>query len=140
MCDEQCTLMLLDASSYREDDIVKFLCAHGVLKSTINCHRCGNETSITTDVQYNCRKMIKYRKQKPARCETRVTARKGSFLERAHLKLKDLWRLVAVLLHMKPPRQIFLKEELGLQPHTIVDWYSFCREVSCSFILLRNLK
>lgn len=37
--------------------------------------------------------------------------------------------LIGSLLHLKPPREDFLMRELKVSSHSVVDWYSFPREV-----------
>lgn len=38
-------------------------------------------------------------------------------------------KMITHLLFVAPPRQSFLQSELEIYSGTIVDWYSFCREV-----------
>lgn len=49
------------------------------------------------------------------------------FYERAQPPLDTYFKLILVLLHLKPHRQSLIERELGVTAHTIFDWYSFCR-------------
>ncbi|XP_023216113.1 uncharacterized protein LOC111618774 [Centruroides sculpturatus] len=51
------------------------------------------------------------------------------FFSHSHISLVTLWRFIFSLLVWKPPRQATLHRFLGLSNRTIVDWYSFYREV-----------
>lgn len=61
----------------------------------------------------------------------------GLFYERARPLLDTYFKLILVLglLHLKPPRQPLVEREIGVPAHTVVDWYSFCREVFTTTLL-----
>jgi hypothetical protein len=138
MC-EECKVMFLSACGMNEEQVVQFMCDHGVLLPTIICHNCGNELKVCPhSLKYNCGRWVTERKQKRKKCGSKMSAKPGSFLDGSHLTIMDVWKLCVILLHLKPPRQVFIKEEMNLADRTIVDWYSFCREVSIFYYLIFN--
>lgn len=55
MCEEDCKVLFVESCSMDQDEVVSFLCNHGVLKPTIKCHNCGQEISICPrNLQYIC--------------------------------------------------------------------------------------
>ncbi|XP_069673350.1 uncharacterized protein [Periplaneta americana] len=112
----------------RKNQVLNFLCDHGVLKREATCGRCGGDLKLQeSTLNFHCGKKLP--KGNGENCGWNVSARKGTFLGNSSLSIEDAFLFVSVLLHLKPPRQQFIKEELGLSNSTIVNCYSFCREI-----------
>ncbi|KYN00044.1 hypothetical protein ALC62_02638 [Cyphomyrmex costatus] len=118
-------------------DLVNFLILRGVLPETINCEKCGNELYIDKEtLLFRCRKRYFSSNAKKKRirkqCDFHKSCKVGSWFSNSNLEIDKICKIVACFLMLRPPRQEFLEEELGVSSHTVVDWFSFCREV-CAY-------
>lgn len=125
-----CELNYFDSVGFTEDDIHRFLIKHSVINQETNCPKCGNTVRLQQGSWvFRCNKTQSQRKQRAKKCTWRGYARANSFYTKSKLNIIVLWRLINHFLFHNPPRQPFLIEQLGLPPRTIVDWFSFVREV-----------
>lgn len=118
----------------KKSDLVDFLIRHGVLPSVINCEKCGNELHIDKEtLLFRCRKryfsLDAKKKRINKQCDYNKSSKVESWFGNSSLEIDKICKIVACFLMLRPPRQEFLQEELGVSSHTIVDWFSFCREV-----------
>lgn len=125
-----CECNFWDAAGYNEHQIVDYLVAHRVLKTETDCPKCGSIVKLDKDLlQFRCNKSVSVNKQKKSQCKWKASAKTGTFLDNTRIDLGKLWRIILYLLHHNPPRQNFLQKTLNLGPNTVVDWFSFYREV-----------
>uniref|UniRef100_A0A6P7HFR1 Uncharacterized protein LOC114348143 n=1 Tax=Diabrotica virgifera virgifera TaxID=50390 RepID=A0A6P7HFR1_DIAVI len=140
-CVEPCSIRLFKAGymAKTKDEVLKFFVNHGVLKDVIVC-RCGNTLKMDGKMTFRCNKMVLRKKRAPKKCGFCISARKGTFLENSKLAIDKIFLLVNLLLNWRPPRQEAALEELGISSTTMVDWYSYCREVFISFAINNSTK
>lgn len=125
-----CSFRFIEATSFNGVQVLDFLIEHGVLKATIDCPKCGAGIEMNREsLEYRCQKRVSVRKQKKSPCAVKLSARTGSFFDHTKKDLVTYFRIVAFLLHLKPPRQELIMTELDISSRTCVDWYSYCREV-----------
>ena len=62
-------------------------------------------------------------------CDFEKSAKVGIWFGCSKLDVATVCKIVTTFLMLRPPRQEDLEEELGISSHTVVDWFSFCREV-----------
>jgi transposase-like protein len=125
-----CEINYFQAIEWQDSEIVDFYVKHGIINDVCLCKRCGNRVILNRKVlTFQCYCRVSIRKQKAKQCNWRGSCRAGSFINNVHLPLRKCWRLVNHFLCHDPPRQPFLKQSLKVGDHTIVDWFSFIREV-----------
>lgn len=111
-------------------EIIDFLVRHGVLRDVVRCARCGNEIQLNRQtLQFRCQRSVSVQKKAAKKCGFKMSARIGTFFENSHLTLRQVFDFVNILVWLKPPRQDHLRLNVGLSSRSVVDWYSFCREV-----------
>ncbi|XP_011867709.1 PREDICTED: uncharacterized protein LOC105561931 [Vollenhovia emeryi] len=66
------------------------------------------------------------------RCNFYRTARVGTWFHQSNLDIATICKIVACFLMFRHPRQDDTVDETGVASPTIIDWFSFCREV-CVF-------
>uniref|UniRef100_A0A6P7GBJ2 Uncharacterized protein LOC114340202 n=1 Tax=Diabrotica virgifera virgifera TaxID=50390 RepID=A0A6P7GBJ2_DIAVI len=140
-CVKPCSIDVFEAGymAKTKDEVLKFFINHGVLKDVIVC-RCGNTLKMDGKMTFRCNKMVLRKKRAPKKCGFCISARKGTFLENSKLAIDKIFLLVNLLLNWRPPRQEAALEELGISSTTMVDWYSYCREVFISFAINNSTK
>ncbi|XP_054269858.1 uncharacterized protein LOC128995988 [Macrosteles quadrilineatus] len=137
-CDS-CEVKFLDSVRRSRTDIVLFMVNHGVMSRESACTRCGNLCPLVVDdLTFRCRRRLSINKKRKRQCSFNVSARAGTFLENSHLSVEQIFVFVSIFLHLKPPRQAFIRRELGIASATIVDWYSFTREVYVNHMVDRS--
>ncbi|KYQ53651.1 hypothetical protein ALC60_03886 [Trachymyrmex zeteki] len=117
-----------------KEHIIEFLIQHGVIPSTINCEKCDEILFLNKEtLLFRCRKRFLEKRNKKKsiarQCDFKKSCKVGTWFGRSNLDLATILQIVASFLMLRPPRQEDLEEELGLSPNTVVDWFSFCREV-----------
>lgn len=69
------------------------------------------------------------KKKKKWSCKFYRSARKDTWFTRSDLPLETIFNFTFLWVTLSGPRQEFLKQEMQISEHTIVDWSSLCREV-----------
>ncbi|XP_067213901.1 uncharacterized protein [Linepithema humile] len=124
--------------TYSKERLVDFLIQHGILACTITCSKCGNNVNIDKEtLSYRCRKQyfVKnvHKKRVREQCQFYKSAKCGTWFDKTNLDVGIVCKIVACFLMLQYPRQDDTQDETGVSsPNTIVDWFSFCREV-CVF-------
>lgn len=117
------------------EELIDFLIQHGVLPSKINCENCGVELTINKEtLLFRCQRRYSTatsskKKRVLKKCNFKKSAKVGTWFGNSNLKLATICMIIASFLMLRPPRQEDLEEELGISSTTVVDWFSFCREV-----------
>jgi len=115
------------------DKLLDFLFEHGVLPTKINCGNCGVELNIDKkSLSFRCNKRYSTatsskKKRVSKQCNFTKSAKVDTWF--GNLELGTICKIIASFLMLRPPRQEDLEEELGVSSSTVVDWFSFCREV-----------
>nr|XP_012235852.1 PREDICTED: uncharacterized protein LOC105680022 [Linepithema humile] len=121
--------------TYSKERLVDFLIQHGILACTITCSKCGNNVNIDKEtLSYRCRKQyfVKnvHKKHVREQCQFYKSAKCGTWFDKTNLDVGIVCKIVACFLMLRYPRQDDTQDETGVSsPNTIVDWFSFCREV-----------
>lgn len=124
-----------------DEEILNTVISHGVLRQWATCPRCHSVLQLDrASLMFRCNRVVSAGKKKKRPCQFRSSARVGTFFEKAKLSISDCVNLVAVLLHLKPPRQDYIMKNIGVASHTAVDWYSFCREVFYEDCIVKSEK
>lgn len=136
-----CLTNFWTAAQYCDEDLCDFLIGHNVIKSTVNCAKCDNVLELNrTTLEFRCRRKVSINKQRATVCNWKVSARTGSLIGTTKLDLIKLWRLLTYLITHNPPRHPFLHRSLGLSHKTIVDWFSFYREVIIDHLIRESVQ
>ena len=105
-----------------DETCLKWLAEKGLVSNTMNCHRCQipmaliNKQELSDGKTWRCRE-----------CSTETTIRSGSFFEGSHLSFTTLVELL--YWWTTEAMQKVVMRELDIAAQTIVDWFSFIREV-----------
>lgn len=112
-------------------NLVDFLIEHGVLPSSINCKKCGAILLINKHCCFDAEKgtSLKKKIKEFPNSATKKSSKVGTWFARSNLDIATICRIIASFLMLRPPRQEDLEEELCISSATVVDWFSFCREV-----------
>jgi len=91
-------------------------------------------------IYYISRRREKYtdRHTKLSRCEYNVSIRKNTFFSNSHMSIAKI--ILLTYLWIKQTNQTFIRKELSISKHTMVDWAIFCREVTFDIYLKKKLK
>ncbi|XP_045461253.1 uncharacterized protein LOC123671438 isoform X2 [Harmonia axyridis] len=112
-----------------------FLIAHGVLSCHSLCEKF--QSRVSADFERNlfrCRKVIFVSKRGRAKCESSRSVFSGTFCDRMHLDLDKLCFQVDIFLSNLRSRTKEAMFELKLSSRTVIDWFSFCREVVADYV------
>ncbi|XP_039277164.1 uncharacterized protein LOC120355641 [Nilaparvata lugens] len=119
----------------------------GILKRVIVCSACGRDeckmtlrkcNSETDGYKWYCNNYRSENKKKRKRCGYSVNLRRGTFFEKSKL---PLWKIIGfIYLWTKNVAAKVIIDELGISNRTVVDWSSFCREVTFDFAVVRKKK
>ncbi len=92
-----------------------------------DCDKCKAGTlRLVRDTSYKCDgKAWRCNNRK---CNKKVSKRKGSWFDGSHLSIDQIVKLTYLWVH-KCSEEFTMRECGIVGEHTIVDWYSFCREV-----------
>lgn len=127
---EECELKYFVSVSFDDIKIRDFLIKHGVINQLTNCPKCNSFVVLPQGSwEFRCRKTVAIQKRKPSKCNWRGSCKAGSFFDKSRLSIETLWKIITHYLFFNPPRQEFLELNLSLSSKTVVDWYSFIREV-----------
>lgn len=106
------------------------------VRGTVPCGKCGMDCVLSKDkLSFRCRRRYSITKTKrkgfPLNAIfTLLRGIKSTWFENSYLKVEDVSYFVIVWLSYRHPRHIYIGRELGWSSKTVVDWSSFCREVS----------
>ncbi|XP_011858704.1 PREDICTED: uncharacterized protein LOC105556230, partial [Vollenhovia emeryi] len=122
--------------------LIRFLCEKGVIRDRITCPKCSNIIELDFDdksLKFKCRNKyyVGHYKKKKRRvvCTFGKSALAGTWFSHGHHGIVKTCRFIAYFLMIRPPRQIFLEEQLCLSRHSVVDWTNFCRELLQQWII-----
>jgi len=123
--------------TYSKEDLVNFLIQHNVLTCTVTCNRCGNNVDIDKNtLTYRCRKRYTmknaHKKRISKQCDFYKSAKTGTWLDKSHLDVSTVCKIVACFLMLRHPRHNDTHDETGAASATIINWFSFCQEVTIS--------
>lgn len=107
----------------------------GLVGSAPKCGDCGSimreniDPSIVDGLRWKCNGQIKKNKKKVKMCHTSRSYRYGTFFEGTHL---PLWKVLGFVdLWLKKVQLNLISSLLdNVSDHTLVDWASFCTEVT----------
>lgn len=122
-----CEYLLFDLGEFKDEDIQRFYVRHNILNHQTCCQKCQNSVEIK-NWRFLCLKKISVNNTEEE-CGWRVSAKVGSFVGKSKLPNKTLFRLIYSFILLNKPCQYLLQTHLQLNPHTIVDLYSFIKEV-----------
>lgn len=136
---ETCTISDIDFITFsnNEHELMTFFFTHGVLSCHALCSKCGGRVVLKhyqNRYIYRCARRISHRKQKKATCNHQTNALHGTFFHNTHLPLRTVALLVGIYLSRSTSRQMYACRELGLCSKTVVDWFSFIREVIVHYV------
>lgn len=137
MACEGCTytfLRLVKKFYEEEEATLDYFKAHGVLPDSVKCPTCGCLCNFKPSIRgFYCSKVRRDEKSRRVRCKFTVSEKKGTFLDKAHLKANDLLTFIALFLS-KARTQRDAEDWLGFASDTCVNWASYCYEV-CEYWL-----
>lgn len=122
-----------------ENKVVQFLVNHGVLSCHILCPNCSNRISVSwAKYMFRCQKSVRCSKRKSTKCATKLSAFRGTFFERSQLSLTEICILVNIFLSDNRAKISYAVSELQCSQTTVVDWFSFCREVVADYVVQQS--
>lgn len=143
LCDG-CLLPLVDLAAILVDaeKLWEFLANHGLVLSALKCPTCDSDLQVNSSFRFRCSRRTQRRTTKKIvkrRCSTNVSARKDTFLANSVLEPKTIihivyWFCLGRLTYKDVAAQVHVAHQ------TIVDWYSFCREVTVNFCVEHSTK
>ena len=105
----------------------------GLIPMDFNCPQCSEFMKLKHMVRdgwtWTCDNKVTQRNQTPKRCRKKVSLRKGTFMGQSHLSTFQILGFAHLWSEGLQLRQIKRQLEIG-SDNTLVDWSSFCREVS----------
>ena len=119
---------------YSKESTVNWLMDKGFLNKKRLCPECGGPMKLinvpkgrTSDLmQWSCRK---------GQHDLRLSVRHGSWFANANMTLEEITEIT--YLWCLGLSQVQIQELMGCSSNTVVDWFSFCREV-CEVTLLKE--
>lgn len=123
--------------TYNKTGLIDFLIQHGILANTVKCNQCDKDVNIDKEsLTYRCRKRhyVKnvHKKRVSKQCNFNRSAKTDTWFYKSHLDVAIICKIVACFLMLRHPCEDDTKDETGVTSATIVDWFSFCREVIIS--------
>ncbi|XP_032688537.1 uncharacterized protein LOC116852367 isoform X2 [Odontomachus brunneus] len=122
--------------THNEQELLEYLRNKAVIQRDTTCPRCNNIINTTSDSDsliLHCTnkyyKQVRGRKRQRKVCNFKISILHNTWFAKGHLGLAKTCRFIAYFLHIRPPRQFFLMEELQICDRTVVDWTNFCREL-----------
>lgn len=112
------------------DAFINYLVQHGVLSCHVICEKCSSKLTLKTGsrLQYACRRVTKVHKRH-RECTFRKSAVSGTFFDNSKVPIEKVGLLVSIYLSRNTSRVRYTVRETGLTVATVVDWFSFIREV-----------
>lgn len=123
------------AVTHNREQLINYLIEHNLINSAIQCPKCNNDLKINrSNLLFRCHKVFheknKHKKYVKKQCGFKASAKINTWFSKSNLNLETICRMTAYFIMLRPPRQQFLCTELQVSQHSVVDWLSFCREVS----------
>lgn len=118
------------------------LVAHNLVNSNITCPKCDSLLELKDKLIFRCdrkRRVTRNKKKVVERCNFYKSARKGTWFSNSKLSVDDIVSLT--FLWTRTARTV--KEcvrELRCSKTTVIDWYSFCREVAINYCIETSVK
>ncbi|RZF42179.1 hypothetical protein LSTR_LSTR004328 [Laodelphax striatellus] len=148
MASEKLSLVVLKGwSDLKDKTLIEKCMEWGILKRDVMCLACAPDKCKMTlrkdsneidGYRWRCNNVRSKRKQKRKRCTYSKSLRTGTFFEKSKL---PMWKILGfVQLWTKNVAADVISEELDISKHTVVDWGSFCREVTFDAIMNRRTK
>lgn len=125
----QCELFYFDLLSIDDIQLKNILISHKIINDETECLKCKAKVKVGNSLMYRCYNRVAVSKKKKRKCEWQASARVGTFFSNSHVPTEKLFKLITFVLFHNPPRQEFLVKNLSISSRTVVDWYSFMREV-----------
>ena len=127
------------AITHNRDKLVDFLIANNLIHTEIRCPKCNNKLIIDrSNLSFRCRKAFyeknKHKKYVKKQCLFRTSAKVDTWFHKSKLTVETICRMTAYFIMIRSPRHNFLYTELEISEHSVVDWTSFCREVSIKLV------
>lgn len=126
-----CKLSILDTATLCADTdrVKRFLLEHKLISTHCICPSCGSLRPVNWRTgEYRCQKYA-YRRNHWIKCNFKRSLYNGTFFNRVKLTKEQVILLVCFWVHLVPPRQALIMNQLNLPSASVVDWFSFCREV-----------
>ncbi|KYN22649.1 hypothetical protein ALC57_04950 [Trachymyrmex cornetzi] len=123
------------ALTYDRERLIQFLIKTNLILSEMQCPKCNSKLIIDKNtLLFHCYIVYyeknKHKKRIKTKCNFKTSAKIDTWFTKSKLSLEIICRLTAYFIMLRPPRQEFLCTELELSDKSVVDWISFCREVS----------
>lgn len=119
-------------------ELLRFLYSHGVLSCHVLCRQCDSRVHISENeferIFYRCYKTVIRGNKKRAVCHTKSSAVSGTFFEKSHLSLRQVVHLTHIFLSSRRARVVYAQSEVDCSRKTVIDWFSFCREVIIDYV------
>ena len=130
---EQWSLVRLGAIYGDRLGLLRWLAARRLIKNSFLCQDCQIPCSLIADNEVGDGYIWKCKQ-----CRRKASIRDGSFFTRSHLSLSQLVTILYCWSRDMSHKDISNEAELSLaNPHVLVDWSNFCREV-CEEWLVQN--
>ena len=109
--------------------VLEWCMKEGLIAKRVECPKCDCEMQLsekpgrTDGYEWRCRK-----KGKVNTHDVKRSVRSGTWFESSHLNIVQILKMTRFWYGLC--KQNFIRVELNVGEHTVVDWYMFCRESS----------
>jgi len=117
-----------------EENGVHFALSRGLLKGRVRCAGCRSSDRVSLHKNSESPDGLAF---KCLNCKKRFSVRNGTFFSRSRLSISDILEIIVAFTNDYSVEQT--REMTGLSKPTIIDWYSFCREVCAHALDMDNL-
>jgi len=121
-------------NSFIERDGVRFALSRGLLKGHVRCPHCRNSDRVTLHRNAESPEGLAFY---CVQCKRRFSVRNGTFFSRSRLSIPQILKIIIYFVNDITVSQASAFSKLGHS--TIIDWYSFCREVCAHALDMDNM-
>lgn len=124
------------------DSLLVFMERHGVVCTKRKCPKCSAVLTLTEkdNIQvFRCRRVIRTKKGKQI-CNVQLSLFEGTFFSNVKIPMSAVCEVVFHYLTRPPPRMIHIMRETNLSSRTIIDYFSFIREVFVYWATINSQK
>lgn len=125
-----------------EEKTLDFLCGHKLIRRTYKCPKCDSDLDIKKNFVFRCdrqRRVQNNKKSVVQRCRFFRSAKKNSWFSRSNLSVSQII-YVTYLWNQRQKTVKFCAREVRIDAKTVIDWFSFCREVAVDYCVHNSAK
>ena len=120
----------------RNKGVIEWCMSEGMIVKRVECPKCGCEMQLserhdrTDGYEWSCRKRGKVNEH-----DFKRSVRRSTWFESSHLNICKILKVTRFWYGRS--EQNFVRKELNVSEHKVVDWYMFCHKV-CMLIMVNE--